>query len=79
MCCPIPGEDATATSLSLALPVVLENGGPRRGEKQRRSARPVGRKEGALALVTLLLITGANEVFSHPMLLLLLLSRFSRV
>ena len=39
----------------------------------------VGRKEGALALVTLLLITGANEVFSHPMLLLLLLSRFSRV
>ena len=47
MCRPIPAEDATATSLLLALPVVLESGGPRRGEKQQRSARPAGRKEGA--------------------------------
>lgn len=47
VCRPIPGEDATAISLSLALPVVLESGGPQRGEKQQRSARPVGRKEGA--------------------------------
>lgn len=47
MCRPIPAEDATATSLLLALPVVLESEGPRRGEKQQRSARPAGRKEGA--------------------------------